>query len=386
MSMNPRYKIVLHAAFLSIQAHGAFAQGLNWSQVVWSHGKKIEIDGRHLVLSPTISVEREREVDLPPSTVWASWRNEGIYALVVDAAHPSEKERLVVLMKPTGSPAWKTYAHLPDGLEGIRAAIPTADGKLFLVPNGAFVHDPTANKNDLKAWSPFLILGKDGKGDWTELKPINLDWGPPFLTPLGPDGKPAWSKTTRRYSFLSSARIETPNLQDRLFELEDGWALVDRHHAMIWVFDSNGVLKRHISTYASLKDEDLDLPLMAFPTAVVACESAPDGKLILAIRNDIAFFFSRKTWPVAHDPQTQTPASDYLWRQGQAAKDFPEIAWKVVDTQSGEVHTIPSPAGLPSKFVFRPEDPNWTFRFQVGSDGQVISAIQGTQKPIPGSH
>lgn len=383
MSILPAYKIILCATLLGIQTHGAFAESSNWNQVVWCPGKKVQIDGRHLVLSTTVSRNEDREIELPPSTLWTSWRDEGIYALVAPSARAGEKQRLTVLVRPTSTSTWRIYASLPDGLEGVRAAIPTSDGRIFLAPNGAFVHIPGTDKDDMKSWSPFLIIGRDTKGEWTRFEPVNLDWGLPFFTPLGVDGKPVWSKVTRRYSFLSSARIETPNIQDRLFELENGWALVDRHHAMIWVFDSRGTLKRHVSLYAGFKDEDLDLPLMTFPTAVLACESSPDGKLVLAIRNDIAFFFSRKTWPVTGDPKNQTLASDYLLRQTQAAKDFPEITWKVVDTQTGDVYSIPNPEGLPSKYVFRPEDPNWTFRFQVGSDGQVISPVHSRPKPTP---
>lgn len=350
----------------------------SWTQTVWLQERTIHSDSRHLVIHSTDEQSRDRRIDLPPLTLWTSWRPDGVFALAGIPASDKEPAHLAVLRHKEGTSTWDTFANLPQSLRDVRAAIPTSDGKLFLIPNGGFLQIPGADDNDMSAWAPFLIMGLDGQGRWTQFHPVNLDWGFPFATPRRADGKPDWSKVTHRYAFIGSGRIEAPDFQDRLFELEDGWALVDRHHGMVWVFDAKGALKRHISLYEAFKDEDLDLPLMAFPTSVLACESAPDGKLILAIRNDIAFFFSRKAWPVSIDLKNQPPASDYLLRQAQAAKDFPDILWKVVDTQTGEVRTISNPQGLPSKYVFRPEDPNWTFHFQVGLDGQVVSPARST--------
>ncbi|HEU4950527.1 MAG TPA: hypothetical protein VFT46_01170, partial [Holophagaceae bacterium] len=199
-------------------------------------------------------------------------------------------------------------------------------------------------------------------------------WGLPFTSRQGRDGRTFTVKATRRYDFLGSARLEDPDLQDRLFELEEGWALVDRHHGLVWVFDARGRVKASMALYDAFKNEDLDLPLAAFPTAVLACEAAPGGRLVLALRNEVAFFFARKTWPVNQDPGDQAAGGSDLLRQAQAAKDFPEIVWKEVDTGSGEVRTLPPPAGLPTTYTFRPEDPNWHFRFTVTAEGKVEGA------------
>jgi hypothetical protein len=344
-------------------------------RVVWFPDRQIQADGRELVIHSAMPEEKDQTIKLPPYAAWTSWRPDGIYALVGVPPADNAPAHLEVLRRVEGSTTWGPYAVLPKELNGVRAALPTADGRLFLIPSGAFLQIPGADKNDMRAWAPFLLMGRDIQGKWTKFETVDLGWGLPFQVPRGKDGKPDWTKRTRRYAFLESGRIETPEIQDRLFELEEGWALVDRHHGMVWVFDAKGAVKRHIPLYEAFKDEDLDQPVTAFPTAVLACESAPEEKLILALRNDTAFFFSRKVWPTAFDPQNPELASSYLLRQAQAAKDFPDITWKVVDTQTGEVRTIPAPKGQPSKYTFRPEDPNWHFHFQVGADGQVVEPV-----------
>lgn len=343
------------------------------ARVVWRQQQKLLIETSQVVLP-----EAPAPIQLPPDTFWTSWRPEGLYALVDVAGTEKGPAHLEVLKRAAGSTAWDLYAVLPEELNSVRAALPTADDRLFLVPNGAFLQVPGAAD---AAWAPFLLMGKDSQGKWTKFESVNLDWGPPFQQRPDSNGQSSRTKSIRRYNFLASAQIEAPELQDRLFELEDGWAALDRHHGMIWVFDAKGTVKRHISLYEAFKDEDLDLPLRAFPISVLACESAPEEKLILAVRNDVAFFISRKVWPINSNPQDPELAGSYRLRQAQAAKDFPEITWKVVDTKTGETRTIPAPEGLPSKYVFRPEDPNWYFHFEVGPDGQVESAKPS--KPIP---
>jgi hypothetical protein len=239
---------------------------------------------------------------------------------------------------------------------------------LFLVPDGDFFQLVDASQ-----WAPFLIVGRDPAGRWRQVDPVFLEWGPPFVKRQGRSGKPQWVWATQRYRFLSVGRIETPDLQDRLFELDEGWAFLDRHHGFIWIFDGKGALKRRIPIYEDLKETDLDLPSMAFPMAVLACEAAPGGKLILAARNDIAFFFSRKVWPRDADPANPPLAASLLVRETQAAKDFPDLAWMAVDTRSGDVKSMPAPPEQPSKYTFRPGDPNWHFRFTVNPEGQVVS-------------
>lgn len=374
MRINPIPHLFMCSGFALLVGTPSHEASLG-KRVVWFPDRQIQADGRELVIHSAMPGEKDQTIKLPPYAAWTSWRPDGIYALVGVPPADNAPAHLEVLRRVEGSTTWEPYAVLPKELNGVRAALPTADGRLFLIPNGAFLQIPGADKNDMRAWAPFLLMGRDIQGKWTKFETLNLGWGLPFDAPLGKDGKPVWAKATHRYNFLGSARIETPELQDRLFELEEGWALVDRHHGMIWVFDAKGAVKRHISIYEAFKDEDLDLPLTAFPISVLACESAPDGKLILAARNDIAFFFTRKAWPVASDPKNPELASSYLLRQAQAAKDFPDITWKVVDTQTGEVRTIPAPKGQPSKYTFRPEDPNWHFHFQVGADGQVVEPV-----------
>lgn len=330
--------------------------------VIWSGGHRILLSARELRLSDEAGRD-EVPIPLPPGTLWASWREDGIYALVQDPGKPGGPEGLRVLVRAPQAKTWELYAALPPSLGAVRAALPTADGRLFLVPDGAYLQVPGAADDDASGWAPFLLMGRDSQGRWTRFEPVDLAWGPPFRAGSGRNGQ------GRRYNFLASARIEAADLRDRLFEFDGGWALVDRHHGMVWVFDANGAVKRHISLYDTFKEEDLDAPLSDFPTAVLACEAAPGGKLILALRNETAFFYARKVWPTSVDPKRPEPADAHLLRQAQSAKDFPGILWREVELGSGEVHSLPQPPGLPSTYSFRPEDPNWHFTFRVTTDG-----------------
>lgn len=368
-------RIAVRCCMVVFVGLGAAASGPHppAARVVWLPGHRLLIDARQVLDEDLAAGGRIQDTPLPPDTIWVSSRPEGLYALVAVPPADGTPAHLEVKRHLAGAEIWDAYAVLPPGLNGVRAALPTSDGRLFLVPNGAFLQVPGANRQDLRSWAPFLIVGRDAQGEWTLYQKVDLGWGLPFDVPTGADGKPNWSKVTHRYDFLSSARIETPDLQDRLFELEEGWALVDRHHGMVWVFDARGRVKTSITLYETFKEKDLDLPLASFPTAVLACEAAPGGKLILALRNEVAFFYARKTWPVNTDPGDPAAIGSDLLRQAQAAKDFPEIVWKEVDTRSGDVRTLQSPAGLPTTYVFRPEDPNWHFRFAVTAEGDIKS-------------
>lgn len=364
------------------------ASGLHPSaaaRVVWLPGHRLLIDARHVLDEDLAAGGKIQDAPLPPDTIWVSSRPEGLYTLVAVPPADGTPAHLEVKRHLAGAETWDAYAVLPPGLEGVRAALPTSEGRLLLVPNGAFLGIPGADPGDMRAWAPFLLLGKDAQGRWNRFEPVDLGWGPPFRTRPGKDGKPVSAKATLRYDFLGSARLETPDLEDRLFELEEGWALVDRHHGMVWVFDARGRVKTSITLYETFKEKDLDLPLASFPTAVLACEAAPGGRLILALRNEVAFFYARKTWPVNQDPKNPAAGGSDLLRQAQAAKDFPEIVWKEVDTQSGDVRTLQAPAGLPTTYAFRPEDPNWHFRFAVTAEGEIKRpsepAAQATGKP-----
>lgn len=353
-------------------------------RVVWREGVRAVFNGRELTLQDPASKEAARHIELPAETIWASWRPEGVYALVPRSSEPDSASdtagKLQVLRLLPGAHGWERYANLPKGIGDVRAALPMSDGRLFLVPNGAFLSLPDGSQ-----WAPFLILGQDAQHQWRKVEPVFLEWGPPFRQAAGNDGKPRWFRTTRRYSFLSMAAIETPELSDRLFELENGWAFVDRHHGQIWIFDDKGALKRRLSIYDDLKDTDLDLPGQAFPQAILACEAAPDDVLIIAARNDVAFFFSRKVWPRSTNPADPPPAANFLAREAQAAKDFPDLAWLSVNTRTGDIRTLPAPSGQPSKYTFHPEDPNWHFHFKVSPEGQVTQDDARTPvvKPSP---
>lgn len=349
--------LCLVIAFPAVTAWAAVTE-----KVVWNNGVRVVFQGSQVeVDDPSLKAEPLR-VDLPTGTLWASWRPGGIYALVPG----KEEDGPQVLLLPKGGRQWQVYARLPGNIGDVRAAIPMQDGRLFLVPNGAFLNLP-----DESQWAPFLIAGRDATGKWSRLEPVFLDWGPPFREWLGNDGKPHWRRATRRYTFLSTAAIEAPDLGDRLFELESGWAFLDRHHGLMWVFDAEGSLKRRISIYGDLKDSDLDLPIQACPIAILACETAPGGRLILAARNETAFFFSRKVWPVNLDPTASPEQSAYQLREAQAAKDFPNITWMMVNTEKGEVIPMSAPPDLPSHYVFHPENPDWHFHFKVNSGGQA---------------
>lgn len=348
---------------------------------LWPHSVSVQVSGvrpgsregfpRNGTPPSDASGEQAREGKPPSGSLWISRRPEGRYALVSftplgGADHESKMsgENLRVLFCPTGSASWEAYAEVPKALGAlVGAAIPTADGRLFLVPNGAFL--PTS---DGSVWAPFLILGKDLAGHWNQCEPVFLEWGPPFKSQMDSKGRLSWRLVSQKYLFLASARSEAPRISDRLFEFSDGWAFLDRHHGLIWVFDGKGKLQRRISIYDDLKEADLDQPLNEFPVAVLACATTPEGRLVLAARNQIAFFFSRLAWPTSGQG---VPARDVVWRETQAAKDFPNIAWFEVDLHTGAVNSLRAPNGLPARYTFRPEDPNWHFDIAIGRDGSI---------------
>lgn len=344
-------------------------------RTVWRDDCTIRVHQDRMLVQSTVDA-KPREFSLPPGTLWASWRPEGIYALLFreeeskeNAAPtapppegPSTRERLQVVVNR--GKGWELLATLPPWLNQIRAAIPTKDGRLFLVPGQGFL-----STEDLSAWFPFAILGPDAQGRWTQLDPVYLEWGKPFLQSRNPKGELQWSRMNPRYAFIAGARIETPEIQDRIFELDSGWAFLDRHHGLIWVFGEDGKLLRRIALYDELKDEDLDRPFMSFPTGVLACETAPGGRLWLAGRNDTAFFFSRVARPILGPDGKPSDRSDYLIQQTISSRDFPDLQWWEVDTDTGQAWHRPAPAGAPAHYQFNPDDPNWHFHFRVGSDG-----------------
>ncbi len=355
--------------------------------VIWTPAQRIAFSTGAVQFTSVVGEERRSLVPLPPDTIWASWREDGLYALVLtqatiaaDAGVSKSTSRLRVLRQAAGLSDWECFAEIPEYLAmSVRAALPTSDGRLFLVPNGAFL--PLSDESD---WAPFLLMGRDGQGRWNQFEPVNLEWGPPFKKQLGADGRISWKSSSRHYLFLASAQPEAPDLADRLFELQDGWAFVNRHHGLIWVFDAKGKCLRRISLYNQLKDEDLAGSLADFPTAVLGCATAPGDRLILAARNQIAFFVCRKIWPLVSTQGTTLP--DLQWRETQAAQDYPEIAWFEVDLMSGSIKSLTQPKGLPSKYVFRPEDPNWHFPISIGLDGGIDTTTPTPNQasvPIP---
>ena len=346
------------------------------SRVVWRELKRIEIQKDVVVLKDTLGIAKPQERRLPTGTLWASWRPEGLYALVQrtgessasadEQGNSSKPPTWLEVLVQRSNGEWEVEAKLPPWCGNVRAALPLKDGRLFLVPNHAFL-----GPEDGSGWFPFAIWGPDAKGLWTRVESVYLDWGPPFKESQGPKGEKQWSHFNHKYAFLTSAGIETPELEDRLFELDSGWAFVDRHHGLIWIFNDEGKVRRRIEIYEELKDEDLDKPLQVYPMGILACESAPDDHLILAGRSAPAFFFSRLSRPI-HESEGGIPRTpDYRFQEAIAAKEFSEIQWWEVDTSTGRVWNRASPKGAPARYVFRPEDPNWNFHFQVDTEGQV---------------
>lgn len=327
------------------------------TRVVWRQGKRIEITKTRLQITsaddPSII---QQTIQLPPLCLWTSWTTSDVYCLVETEGGDDAKRKVV---RRGADGVWVAYATIPKGLESVHAALPTSDGGLFLIPSSGLFNFG----NRLAA--PFVKLYQDPKGAWTIAKPIGLEWGV-LRREVLPNGKEHYTNFGR-YLFTFSAAIEAPDLGDRLLELQQGWAFLDRHHGFIWVFGEDGVLKSRISIFDDLKDEELDHePIASFPVGILGCESAPGGRLLVASRSDAAFYFSRKVRPVLVNGKV-SPAS--VGQDDIAEQEFPEIQWWEVDTTAGQAHRIPTPEGLPSKIPVGATRKNWTIQFRVDSRG-----------------
>lgn len=327
------------------------------TRILWWQDKKIEISKTQILIKGIDNASPILEtIQLPPACLWASWRPDGIYCLV-EAEGRKGAERRVVRREYDGS--WAAFATIPKGLESVYAALLADDGVLFLIPRSGLF------KFGGQLAAPFVKLSQDAKGDWTIAKPVGLEWGV-LQREILPNGREHLTNFGR-YLFTFSAAIEAPDLADRLFELPQGWAFLDRHHGFVWVFGEDGVLKSRISLFDDLKDEELDHePIASFPTGVLACESAPGGHLLIAGRSDAAYYFSRKVRPLLVDGKV-TPLS--TGQDNISDREFPEIQWWDVDTEVGQAHRIPTPEGLPSKIPTDASRRNWTFHFSVDSNG-----------------
>lgn len=341
--------IVIFAGLSSIQGAGQ-------SRTLWLQDKEIQISPNQVVVIGLDGQAVLQKIQLPPACLWASWRQSDLYCLV-DGDDGNQAARKVVKRELDGT--WKTFAFIPKGLGSVRAALPTSDGGLFLVPqSGLFTFG-----NQIAA--PFVKLSQDPKGAWTIAKPVGLEWGV-LRREIRPDGREHYTNFGK-YLFTFSAAIEAPDLGDRLFELPQGWAFLDRHHGFVWVFGEDGNLKSRILLFDDLKDTELDHePIASFPVGVLGCESAPDGHLLIAGRSDAAFYFSRKVRPILVNGKV-TPSS--VGQDDIAEREFPEIQWWDVDTKLGQAHRIPTPDGLPSKIPIGATRQNWVFRFRVDSSG-----------------
>ncbi len=344
-----KWLITVLVGFISMEAAGQ-------SRTLWSQEKEIQISPNQVVVIELTDQASPLKIQLPPACLWVSWRQGDLYCLV-DGDDGNQAARKIVKREPDGT--WQTFATIPKGLESVRAALPTSDGGVFLVPKfGLFTFG-----NQIAA--PFVKLSQDPKGAWTIAKPIGLEWGVLRRETL-PNGKDHYTNFGK-YLFTFSAAIEAPDLGDRLFELPQGWAFLDRHHGFVWVFGEDGDLKSRVSLFDDLKDEELDHePIASFPVGVLGCESAPDGHLLIAGRSDAAFYFSRKVRPVLVNGRV-TPSS--VGQDDIAEREFPEIQWWDVDTKSGQAHRIPTPEGLPSKIPIGATRQNWILHFRVDSNG-----------------
>ncbi|HEU4951832.1 MAG TPA: hypothetical protein VFT46_07755, partial [Holophagaceae bacterium] len=158
-------RVLVRSGLALLTSLGAAASGPRpqpTARVVWRPGHQLLIDARHVLDRDLTGEDPAQELVLPPDTLWVSSRPEGLYALVAVPLMAGTPAHLEVRLRAAGSRAWATYAVLPKGLDGVRAALPTADGRLFLAPNGAILQIPGAAPDDPRAWAPFLLMGRDG--------------------------------------------------------------------------------------------------------------------------------------------------------------------------------------------------------------------------------
>lgn len=343
-------------------------------RVLWRDHQRIEVTARELKIWDLPAEPRPvRTITLPPDCIWATWRRDAAYALVREPS--ASGDQLEVRVCSDGR-LWSSLARIPKAFQATRAILPLADGSLLLVPSfGLF----TLGDNGEVA-APFIKLSRNGKGGWALASPLGLDWGV-LHQAIGPGNRPYY-KHFGRYLFTFSAAVEAPDLRDRLFEFEDGFAFLDRHHGLVWIFDDAGDLKTRITLYEDLKDDELDQdPIAKFPVGILASESAPDGILWVAGRTEPAFFFSRRNRPmVVHGAVTPLE----LEQARISERDFPDLQWWRVDLKEGQATTVPPPQGAPSQVPTGEDHLAKPFHFAVGSDGRLaFSPWTPPDSPVP---
>lgn len=340
-------------------------------RIFWRDQQRIEVDSRQMKIRDLPSDPRpDRIITLPPECLWATWRADAAYALV--RKPPADGGGLEVRVCSDGR-TWNLLAMVPKAFQATRAVLPLSDGALLLVPSfGLFT---LGEQGEIAA--PFIKLSRDGKGDWNLATPLGLDWGV-LHQELGPGNRPHYH-LFGRYLFTFSAVVETPELSDRLFEFEDGFAFLDRHHGLIWIFNDAGELKTRISLYEDLKDEELDQdPIAKFPVGILACEAAPDGLLWIAGRTEPAFFFARKNRPmVVHGAVTPLE----LEQARISELEFPDLQWWRVDLKAGQAAAVSAPQGAPARVPTGEDHLAKPFHFTVGADGRLAFGPSGSPDP-----
>src|SRR5690348_5407238 len=113
-AMNLRATMFLLLAGTCLMGPALLSTGTkppNAERVVWRQSNKATIDAHQIRIEGA-----QTPIALPPDTLWASWRPDGIYALASIAATDKIPSHLEVLCRLEGSTAWESYAVLPKGL------------------------------------------------------------------------------------------------------------------------------------------------------------------------------------------------------------------------------------------------------------------------------
>ena len=135
-----------------------------------------------------------------------------------------------------------------------------------------------------------------------------------------------------------------------VIEFDDGFAIVNRHYGMFWVFDEQGRFRRRIRLFDQGVDSEL-CQLKAYwrhERAVLGCQPTRDGKLLVATRSAGAVLFARTDHPLLDEQGQPEKPELFQARQRWSWSDRPDILWWEVDPKEATASKINAPHGAPT--------------------------------------
>lgn len=327
-------------------------------RVVWSQGRVIEArrDGFDVLSS---GPEQRTHVALPMAARWTAVGPDGSLWALGEAAQeaasdPSAKPmRTQSIWRCQDLKTWQLWAKWEIPQDQILVAlVPLEQDRIYACSNGILWEDPGSDRNDTQG-----VFSRSG--DRLRLDHlVQLDLGgDPYLPSHGDPKGLGIQRRGKSYSYnrlrhlwvMAFADFEHPDAPIALWQVGNGFCVVNRFFGLVWCFNSHGELVRRVKLF----DQGDDATLSRFSAhfeygaAVLGCQPAQDGTLLLASRSRESVFGSRALYPQKRPDGELVPHERFMASEHWSQLQFPEVWWWRVKPDTGEASRIDAPPGAP---------------------------------------